>query len=236
MSKTIGVVQSNYIPWKGYFDLIASVDEFVLYDDVQYTPRDWRNRNVIKTAQGPRWLTIPVVAGSRDRLIQDVHASDPSWPQDHWAQIRHAYGRAPAFRDIRPFLEDLYLGCTERNLSAINHRFLTAVCGFLDIATPLAWSRDYPSSGTKTARLLSLCRSAGATGYVSGPSARAYLDEPAFAAAGVSLRYFHYDGYPEYRQLYPPFTHAVSIVDLLVHEGHDARRYLTRVAPCGSQS
>ena len=60
MTKKVAILQSNYIPWKGYFDIINMVDEFILFDDMQYTKRDWRNRNIIKTAAGLKWLTIPV--------------------------------------------------------------------------------------------------------------------------------------------------------------------------------
>ena len=236
MPKTIAVVQSSYIPWKGYFDLIASVDEFVLYDDVQYTTRDWRNRNRIKTPQGVAWLTIPVAAGSRDRLVQDVEVSDRGWAAEHWRVISHAYGRAACFREMKPLVEELYLGCDLANLSAINHRFLSAFLRILWIGTPLTRSADYAPSGVRTERLLSICRAAGATTYVSGPTARTYLDERAFAEAGVTLRYFDYDGYPEYRQPYPPFEHAVSIVDLVLCEGAEARHLLKRVSPCGSRS
>jgi hypothetical protein len=234
--KSVAIVQSSYVPWKGTFDLIRSVDEFVLYDDQQYTRRDWRNRNRIKTAQGTIWLTIPVnVKGRYHQRIDETTISDPGWAERHWRTIEHTYGRAPCFEEMRDPLHRLYAECEETHLSAINRRFLEALRDLLGIGTPLTSSSDYPAEGTKTDRLVSLCRAAGATAYLSGPTARAYLDEALFAEAGIELRFMDYSGYPEYEQLYPPFEHAVSVIDLLVHTGSSAPAYLERAVPVGGR-
>src|SRR5687768_17987150 len=98
MAKRIAIVQSNYIPWKGYFDLINSVDEFILFDSAQYTRRDWRNRNLVKTSAGPTWLTIPVATkGKFDQRICDTVVSERNWPQQHWKTIAHWYAKATHF-------------------------------------------------------------------------------------------------------------------------------------------
>ena len=228
VSKRLAIVQSNYIPWKGYFDLIASVDEFVLYDDAQYTVRDWRNRNRIKTRHGLKWLTIPVTAGARSRPIRDVDVADGGWAETHWQTIAHAYASAPHFASIRAWLEPLFRNCQATRLSDINRSFLEAVATALDIRTPLRWSWEYGGSGARTTRLVEICVRAGATVYVSGPSARNYIEPERFAEAGVALEYFNYDGYPEYEQLYPPFEHGVSVIDLLCHAGRESRRFLER--------
>src|SRR5687767_6291071 len=132
MSKTVAIVQSNYIPWKGYFDLIDRADEFILLDDVQYTRRDWRNRNRIKTPRGLEWLTIPVeVKGKYHQSIKETVVSDPDWPRRHWSTISQHYARAPFFPLYRERLEELYLTTTERFLSDVNHRFLVALCDVL---------------------------------------------------------------------------------------------------------
>lgn len=234
MKKRVAIVQSNYIPWKGYFDLINSVDEFVLYDDAQYTRRDWRNRNKIKTPQGPAWLTIPVVVkGKYFQRIRETSIQDPAWAKDHWRTIVHFYSRAPYFETYRDALEDLYLNCTDRSLSQVNHRFLTAICGHLGIGTKISWSMDYslPDDG-KTARLVSLCKQAGASAYISGPAARDYMEPEQFDQAGIELEYFEYTGYPEYHQLYPPFAHDVTVLDLLFNEGPRAREFMKTFQPC----
>ncbi len=229
MPRKAAIVQSNYIPWKGYFDLIRQVDEFILYDDVQYTRRDWRNRNLIKAAHGLHWLTIPVdVKGKYYQPIRETQIADPGWAERHWKTIVHNYGRAAHFEDYRRQLEALYLGCSEPFLSLVNYRFLTALCGLLGIRTRISWSSDYRLVPGKTERLVDLCRQVGADEYVSGPSARCYIVPELFAEAGVRLTWMEYNGYPEYPQLHGPFEHGVSVMDLLLNCGADASRYLDR--------
>jgi len=225
--KRLAIVQSNYVPWKGYFDLMRSVDEFVLYDDVQYTRRDWRNRNRFKSPAGVRWLTIPVqVKGRYHQRIDETLVSDPKWAEQHWATLRSWYGKAPFFEQYRSVLEGVYLGCEESHLSRINRSLLELVAGLLGIDTPFSSSLDYEISGTKTERLLGICEAAGATSYVSGPAAKDYFEESLFADAGIEVRWMQYEGYPEYPQLYPPFEHHVSALDLLFNVGPDAPSYL----------
>jgi WbqC-like protein family len=227
MSKTIAVVQSNYIPWRGYFDLVNSVDEFILYDDVQYTVRDWRNRNIIKTSSGTLWLTIPVeVKGKYLQKIKDTVISDPRWGRKHWASIVHNYSRAKYFPMYKELFEGLYLRSEDEWLSQINHRFIVAICRILGIRTTISWSMDYNLIGDKTERLVHLCKQAGATEYLSGPAARAYLNENLFEREGIAVVYMDYSGYPEYGQLYPPFEPRVSIIDLILNEGPSATSYM----------
>jgi hypothetical protein len=225
--KRAAIVQSNYIPWKGYFDLIASVDEFILFDDTQYTRRDWRNRNVIKTRDGLKWLTIPVeVKGKYHQRIRDTVICDKDWADNHWRTIVHSYAKAPAFSLFREHLEELYRGATHDYLSEVNRYFLTHLSRVLSISTSITCSSDYGVCDGKTERLVDLCLKAGAQEYLSGPSARDYIDERLFSEAGIRLRYMDYSGYPEYPQLHGPFEHGVSVLDLLLNVGDDARRYL----------
>jgi len=227
VDKTVAIVQSNYIPWIGYFDLIGAADEFVLYDEVQFTRRDWRNRNRIRTADGVAWLTIPVESKGRfHQRISDTRVSDPEWARDHWTTIARAYARAAGFEAHRALLEDLYLGCAETRLSRINERFLRGICGALGIATPITHSSAYALADGRTERLVSLCLQAGATTYLTGPGARAYLDEALFAAAGIAVEWMIYPDYGEYRQVHQPFEAGLSIVDLLLNEGTRAREWL----------
>ena len=218
--KRVAIVQSNYIPWKGYFDLIGMVDHFVLYDDVEFNRYNWRNRNRIKTPGGTRWLTIPVRhAGSRPR-IQEIEIAYPTWNRKHWETLRHHYARAPYYSLHREFFEELYLGSQERRLSEINSRFLRAICGLWGIRTEFSWSRDYCLAEGRIPRVVDLCRQLGASVFLSGPTARPYIEEHLFREAGISVEWMSYDHYPEYRQLYsPPFIHEVSIVDLIFNEG-----------------
>jgi hypothetical protein len=226
-TRRVAILQSNYIPWKGYFDLINLADEFVLYDDVQFTRRDWRNRNRIKTRDGIRWLTIPVqVKGRYLQTVRDTRVSDPGWARQHWETLRHAYGHAPHFFRYRDWLADLYRGPLSPWLSEINYCFLTAISQILRIRTSFSWSSTYQSAEGRTERLVAICREAQATRYLSGPSARVYLDESLFARAGITVQYMDYSGYPEYPQLHPPFEHQVSILDLLLNLGPEATAYM----------
>lgn len=225
--KKVAIVQSNYIPWRGYFDLINSVDEFILYDNMQYTRRDWRNRNIIKSQAGPLWLTIPVeVKGKYFQEIKDTVISDPAWNRKHWKTIVHCYSQARHFSLYREMFEDLYLNTTETYLSRINYKFLKMICGVLGIKTNLTWSMDYHLPEGKTERLVDLCKQVGASAYLSGPAAKNYLDEALFQQEAIELRYMDYSAYSEYRQLYPPFEPAVSIIDLIFNEGPNATKYL----------
>lgn len=229
-SKKVAIVQSCYIPWKGYFDLIRSVDEFILFDDMQYTRRDWRNRNKIKTPQGAQWLTIPVeVKGKYHQAIKDTCISDPTWTASHWAALRQNYSRAPHFATYADAVEAMYQAVVkETHLSCVNHHFLRELCQLLGIQTRISWSMDYPPFEGKTERLVGLCRAAGATHYLSGPAARDYIAPELFAEANIQLDYIDYAGYPPYPQLWGEFDPYVSVLDLLFNTGPDAINYLSR--------
>jgi hypothetical protein len=223
----IAISQSNYVPWKGYFDLINSVDEFVLYDEAQFTRRDWRNRNTIKTPTGLSWLTIPVeTKGKFLQKISETRVSEPDWPRRHWARIAGSYVKAPHFGEFGLRLEALYQGPGEEMLSCTNSRFLSAVMGMLGIRTPLRQSSEFTLEGDRSERLLGICRQAGADTYLSGPAARDYLDVGLFERAGVRVEWMDYSGYPPYRQLHGDFQHGVSVIDLLLNEGSNAPRFM----------
>jgi hypothetical protein len=224
--KKIAVIQSNYIPWKGYFDIIHDVDLFVFYDDVQYTKNDWRNRNKVKTAQGLCWLTIPV--GSReDRLICEVEIVDSSWNKKHWETIKQSYSKTPYFKQYQDFFEFIYLKTNWTNLSMLNQFLVKTISKeFLGIKTDFKDSREYHAEGQKLERLTDLLVKVGAKSYVSGPTAKSYIDENRFIDAGIELVFKDYSGYPEYPQFFPPFEHAVSILDLLFNCGPATPYYI----------
>lgn len=224
--KKVIITQSNYIPWKGYFDAINMVDEVILYDDMQYTRRDWRNRNKIKTSNGLLWLTIPVdVKGKYYQKINETHVSDPAWREHHWKTLVQSYSKAPFFKMYKEQVEALYLGSTETNLSMINESFLKEICKLLAIDTPMRQSSEFKLAEGKTERLVDLCKQVGASDYYSGPAAKDYMDESLFANEGIRVHYFDYSGYPSYPQLHGDFEHGVSVLDLLFNVGSDFRNY-----------
>ena len=221
----VAVLQSNYIPWKGYFDIIHDVEQFIFYDDLQFTKNDWRNRNLIKTPKGTEWLSIPV-GSDIHRLICDVQLNDASWQQRHWSIVQQHYRKTPHFAQYRPFFEEVYEKTKWDNLSVLNQHLITAISrDLLGIKTTFIDSRSLKPEGTRQDRLLDVLKKAGATTYVSGPAAKEYIKAQRFEEAGIKLVWKDYSGYPEY-SLYPPFTHGVTVLDLLFHTGPDAPQHI----------
>lgn len=228
------ILQPSYIPWRGYFDQIRRADLFVFYDDVQYDKRSWRNRNQIKTPRGKQWLTIPV----RSRGVQTenipIHQIrivwDKPWNADHLKSLQHSYSRAPYFRAYMPLLEQFYARHDEF-LADFTVDFTIALAREIGIQhTRFLRSSTLDAKGQKTDRLISILQIVGGTHYLSGPSARDYIEPEKFAAAKITLEYMQYN-YPEYPQLYPPYDPFVSILDLLFMTGPEAIRFFDQSIP-----
>lgn len=220
----VGIIQSNFLPWRGYFDFIRESDLFILHDDLQYTKGDWRNRNKIKTPRGTEWITVPVHYRHTNQLIEEtqVDYSTP-WVQKMLNRIRESYRHAPCFEPYFSELADV-LNQPAASISDLNLRLIKWACRHLQIDTPIEMSRDYHPRRTKTERLISILQQVNATSYLSGPAAQVYLVPELFEQAGIQLEYKRYD-YPEYDQLYPPFESKVSVIDLLFMKGKEAIAY-----------
>lgn len=229
-SKRVGIIQSNYIPWRGYFDFISQCDLFIFHDDLQYTKGDWRNRNRVKTAAGTVWLTVPVKYRQTEQLICDTEIDDSTpWRKKHLNVFRESYRAAPHFRTAFALFEEA-LAQSHRTISELNIALIRRVCDFLGISTPMRLSAEFSPSGSKTDRLCGILRKAGASEYLSGPAARAYLDERQLEEAGFLLTYKSYD-YPPYPQLHGGFEGAVSVLDLIAHLGPEAREFSRSRSP-----
>jgi len=225
--KKIAIIQSNYIPWKGYFDFINMVDEFILYDDMQYTKRDWRNRNKIQTEQGLKWLTIPVeVKGKYHQKINETKISDYGWGKKHWGMLKQNYSKSPYFKEYKDIFEELYLNCDEEYLSQINYKFIIVICNILGITTKIRWSSELNLIDGQTERLLGICKDCNADIYLSGPTAKGYFDEKLAKKENIKVEWMIYSGYIEYSQRYEPFEHGVSILDLIFNEGSNAAKFM----------
>lgn len=229
MKKTVVILQSNYIPWKGYFDLINTADEFIFLDDVQYTVRDWRNRNRIKTETGLKWLTIPI-GSKRDKDINKVYFSDDRWKHKHLQQLKLSYMQAPYFRDTMDLIDDIYKNPTN-SLSEFNQFAIAKIAAGLGIKTEFKDSSTFHAKGKSTERLIDILIKTGATHYLSGPAGRGYINSTLFEKAGIELEYFDYSGYLEYPQLFPPFVHEVTILDLIFNTGPKAIQYFKSFKP-----
>lgn len=221
----VSVIQSNYIPWKGYFDLINSSDIFIIYDEVQYTKNDWRNRNKIKTRHGIKWLTIDV-NHSMNQKISEISVSNPNWRIKHWKTICQNYSKVKYFNDYKAIFNELYLGSNEKNLSYINQVFIKKIIDILGIKTKILNSKDFELKEGKQERLIDLLKKVNATTYISGPSAKEYINENLFYQENIQLEWMEYSEYKEYKQLYPPFNHNVSIIDLIFNEGPYSKKFM----------
>lgn len=227
MNKKAIITQSNYIPWKGYFDAIAAVDVFVVYDEMQYTKRDWRNRNMIKTPQGNKWLSIPVeVKGKYFQKINETKVSDKNWTASHWNLLKQNYKDSSHFKEMAEWIEPLYRNCKFDYLSEINIHFIREINKFLEIDTEIVFSKDLNLAEGKTEKLVKICKDLGVNQYFSGPAARNYMDEGLFKQEKVDVAYWDYTNYPEYDQLYGEFEHGVTIFDLIFNKGNSAANYL----------
>ncbi len=231
MPRRIAIIQSCYIPWRGYFAIIARCDAFIFLDSVQFTRRDWRTRNRIKTPQGRLWLSVPVrQKGHYDAPIDAIEMAEPDWARTHLRTIEVNYRRAPHFTAVFPALKAAYQAAsTETLLTGVNRRLTAVLCGLLGITTPLLRDIDLLDrarldSLNPTMRLVELADVAEASEYLSGPAARDYLDENAFAARGMNVGWMDYSGLPIYPQLWGEFDPALSVLDALLNLGPEGAR------------
>jgi len=232
-TRRVAISQSNYIPWKGYFDFINSVDEFIILDDVQFTKRDWRNRNKLKGPAGAFWLSIPVqVKGRYFQKINEAQVADSNWASHHWKTIESLYARAKCFNAYRERIRALYTQSDMDHLTDINMSFLRGICDLLGIKTRFRDSREFTVGEGKTQRLVNLCLQVSATSYWCGPRSRDYIEESRFHDAGIDVVYMDYSGYREYPQLFGSFLHDVSILDLIFNTGDAAGEYLKTIGSC----
>jgi hypothetical protein len=225
--KKILITQSNYIPWKGYFDSIAQSDVFVVYDDMQYTKRDWRNRNKIKTEQGLKWLSVPVeVSGKYFQKINETRIADKNWNNSHWEIIKQNYKNAPSFKEVSEWVEGVYKNCNYDFLTDVNLHFINHINDFLGIETEIKLSSEFNLDVEKTQRLVTICKELNGTDYYTGPAAKAYMNVVLFEKEAINVHFIDYSSYEEYEQIYPPFEHNVSILDLIFNIGLESNKYL----------
>lgn len=224
--KKVAILQSNYIPWKGVFDMINQVDIFVFFEDVDYTNRDWRTRNKIRTNDGLKWLTVPVKKMPRGTKIFDIKISnDGKWQKKHKSTISQSYSKAKYFQDYKWILDDIYDKEWD-SLSDFNIYTTKLICKLLSIDCEFVNSKDIESSGFKDDKLISICKSLSANYYLSGPSAKDYIDDKKFENEKIELAYIDYNGYLEYEQVQNDFEHYVSILDLIFNCGPDSKKYI----------
>lgn len=225
MSKVI-ITQSNYIPWKGYFSAMRKATHLVLYDDMQYTKRDWRNRNMLITPNGPKWLSIPInVKGKYYQKINETQVNDNNWGYNHWNFIKNNYIKSPYFKEYQHHFIDLYLNPSSSYLSDINLDFIKKIITLLEIDIKIISSKEFDLKGDKTEKLVNVCKELNAEKYYTGPSAKNYMDESLFIDNNIEIEYYNFSGYPEYKQQWGGFDHAVSVLDMFFNLGPETIKY-----------
>lgn len=227
-AKKIAILQSNYIPWKGYFDLIAKADVFVIYDEVQYTKNDWRNRNLINTPSGLQWLTIPVRIESLHQSIHESKIFTNNWHKKHVSSLTSNYAKADYFKQYKDQIFGFYENQSEF-ISEVNVSFIRSICSLLGITTTIIDSKELDLKGDRNERLLEACKKLNATNYISGPAAKNYLNTELFNQENIEVEWMDYSGYPEYKQVYQPFAHGVTVLDLIFNTGPNAADFMKYV-------
>jgi len=221
--RTVAIMQPTYLPWIGYFDLIDQVDCFVFLDSVQFERRSWQQRNRVKAPDRTLWLSVPVLSkGKREQRIADVEIDlNTNFHQNHLKTIDHIYGKAPYYQQYIGDLSAL-LCQSHRQLSDLNIDLIGLLCGSLGIKTDIARSSSLDVGGNKTALLVDICKTLGASRYISVEGSRGYIEEnDLFASNAIQLDYQAFL-HPEYRQLYGDFVPYLSVLDLLFNEGPDS--------------
>lgn len=222
------ILQPGYLPWLGFFDQLKKADCFVIYDDVQYTRRDWRNRNYIKTPTGSHPLIVPVLNhGRTHQLIKEAEIDyTQHWVNKHLKAILNSYKHAPFFENYYPKLAEI-LNSKHRFLVDLDVEIIQFCAKWLGINTPMLFSSKINIPGKSTERLVNICQNLKATKYLTGDAASSYIDESMFIQAGIALE-FHGYKHPVYKQINGSFVSHLSIIDLLFNHGDDSLAILSR--------
>jgi hypothetical protein len=219
------IIQSNYFPWKGYFDVIHDADIFVFLEDVQYTRRDWRNRNKVKTPGGVKWISVPILGGINQKIHETKIDYSQNWRGKHKNTLHHSYASAPYYDSYKTEILDIFSKKFD-NLSELNIFSIKKIARILEIETKFINSKDLDCLGIKDDKLISICQIIGSDSYLSGPAAKDYIDPNKFSTAKIDLSFKDYSGYPVYPQSWGKFEPAVSIIDVIFNCGEKSPYYI----------
>jgi hypothetical protein len=227
-TKKIAILQPSYLPWLGFFDQMAQADTFVFLDDIQYTRRDWRNRNRVSTKDEWNWITVPVLQKDKfqQSLLDTRVDNSVNWRHKHRQAIHHNYARSPYFDAYFPWFDSLYNKEWDF-LVDLCYETIRYPCEILNIKTPTLKSSELNAGGTKDGKILAICEKLDATHYLTGDKAKNYLSEEVFLKQNIVLEYHDYV-HPEYPQQFPGFVPYMSVVDVLFNLGEKSRDLLVR--------
>ncbi|GAB6189232.1 WbqC family protein [Marinitoga arctica] len=223
----IAILQPNYLPWKGVFDMINLVDVFVFLDDVQYTKHDWRNRNKIKTKNGAQWITVPVKSNSIKQKIYEVEVSDKiNWQKKHYYSFLANYSKAKYFKEYEFLIKNFYMEKKWTKLNDLNIYTTKKIAEILKINTKFVKSSELNIlTQDRNQRIIDIIKYFNAKIYVSGPSAKNYMNIKKFEQNNIQIYFMNYD-YPEYLQLYDGFIHNVTVLDVIFNCGEKSSKYI----------
>lgn len=223
---SIAVLQPGYLPWLGFFDQVKRSDVFVIYDDVQFDKHGWRNRNRIKSPDGPAWLTVPVHVERPGQLILDVRIDNRrAWARKHIGTIRQFYNRAPYLNCYLPILEELLNKQWERIVD-LDVAIIEQFQQWLKLNSKVVLSSQLSIQGDRSERLVNLCLYFNAGRYLTGNAARDYLDVDLFEKHGIQVEWQNY-AHPQYPQMHGEFVPYLSALDLLLNCGDESTRILS---------
>lgn len=212
----VTIHQPDFLPWLGFFDRWAKSDLYVVLDDVQFIRCGWHHRDKIKTVNGPKWLTIPVLKKAKyNQLIRDSRIDNStSWRDDHLKTIKFNYKKAPNFEHCLAKIEGIY---NKRHslLMDLNMELLHFVAGELGIKVPVVFASDYNIKSASSQRLVDLVKSVNGSTYLTGAGSKGYLDEDIFFKEGIKVVWQEYTQ-PVYKQLHGEFVPMLSSLDYLM--------------------
>ena len=221
------ILQPMYLPWMGYFGLMDLADVFVFYDDVQFVERSWQRRNRIKMPNGDWiWLSVPIVKKFGQKINEVRINNETDWSEKHWKSIKHAYNKAPYFKEYESLFRDLYAMSWEY-LVDLNICLIKEISKLLKINIKFVLSSELNVSGKKTERLINVLTKLGADEYISGPAAKEYIQPIEFKKSGIRLYWFEFN-HPVYPQLHGDFIPYLSVIDLLFNTGPEAMEYIRK--------
>ena len=231
MGLTVTIHQPHYLPWVGYVDKVDRADCFVILDTVQFSKNGWQNRNRIKTAAGPQWLTVPVHRRAGRPLAEVTVDGHAGWGRKHRHALEVNYEGAPFFARHRGFFEALYGRAWDRLLD-LNLEAFAYLAAALGLRTPSILASSLGVPGTATERLVAICRALGADTYLAGAGGHGYLDRRLFEEAGIAVCVQDF-ACPRYPQRFGEFVADLSAVDLLFNCGDEslARLRAARARP-----
>ena len=218
--------QPVYMPWLGLFHKISLADTYCIFDDVQYTKKDFVNRNRIKTKDGPLWLTVPVESANHHELkIKNVKVIQDGWQTKHFKSIQSAYAKSRFYSDYIDQIEELFMAKKWAFLVDLNKAWLDFGLRSLEIEVNIHKASDFHFEGSKSDLVASMCSQLQANSYIFGELGADYAEVSTFKKIGVSIHFQKYI-HPTYTQLHGEFVSHLSFLDLLLNEGPKSREIL----------